>query len=259
MAQVNLHFTEAGRGAPVVLLHGFPLSSSIWREQQEILSDHYRVITPDLRGHGKSPIPEGTYTMDLFAGDVIALLDKLEIEKAAIIGHSMGGYVTFALWRAAPQRFSAFGLVCSQAGADTEEAKQNREKLADKVFSTGSNAAAEAMLNRLFSPTLPTDDPNIEATRLVMISNKSMGIVNSLRGMAARPDSSDLLPEINVPTLIMTGDRDQVIAPAKAETMAAAMQNATLVMIEDAGHMPMLEQPHATALAMRNFLNELEA
>src|SRR5947207_15861847 len=117
---LTLHYSEQGQGFPVVLLHGYPFSSAIWQTQQQGLSDHFRVITPDLRGHGQSPAPEGIYEMDQMAQDVLALLDSLNVQKAAIMGHSMGGYVTLAMWRLAPERFSALGLICSQAAADTE-------------------------------------------------------------------------------------------------------------------------------------------
>src|SRR6185295_9302015 len=114
------------------------------------LSDHYRVITPDLRGHGRSPAPAGVYEMDLLARDVLALLDALFIKKAVIMGHSMGGYVTLAAWKLAPERFLALGLIASQAGADSEEGRQGRYKMAEKVAAEGSKVMAAAMLPRLF-------------------------------------------------------------------------------------------------------------
>src|ERR1700691_4593517 len=96
---VTLHYSEAGQGTPVVLLHGFPLSGAIWHEQQQQLSGRFRVIAPDLRGHGRSAAPAGVYDMDLLARDVLTLLDVLLIKKAIFIGHSMGGYVTLAAWK----------------------------------------------------------------------------------------------------------------------------------------------------------------
>jgi len=106
---VALHYSVAGEGTPVVLLHGFPLSGAIWHEQQRRLKDRCRVIVPDLRGHGSSPAPRGVYDMDLLARDVLALLDALQVAKAVIMGHSMGGYITLAAWRLAPERFLALG------------------------------------------------------------------------------------------------------------------------------------------------------
>ena len=114
---VKLHHSEAGQGLPVVLLHGFPLSSAIWRRQQQGLSDGYRVILPDLRGHGRSPAPAGVYEMEAMAADVFALLDSLDVKQAVILGHSMGGYVALAAWRLAPERFLGLGLIASHAAA----------------------------------------------------------------------------------------------------------------------------------------------
>ncbi len=255
---VTLHYSEQGQGLPVVLLHGYPFSSVIWQTQQQGLSDHYRVITPDLRGHGQSPAPEGVYDMETMARDVLALLDSLGVEKAAIIGHSMGGYVTFALWRLAKDRFAALGLVCSQASPDSDDTRQGRYKTAEKVFGEGSQVVAQAMTPRLFAPNTPEDEPMMEQIRTIILNTRPSGIIGTLKGMAARPDSTDLLPEINVPVLILTGDKDQIIPPQKAEKMAAAVPSATLATIENAGHLPMLEQPQATTMAIRNFLDELD-
>ena len=254
---VTLSYSEAGQGPPVVLLHGFPLNNGIWPEQQRQLSARYRVITPDLRGHGRSPAPAGIYEMDLLARDVLALLDTLHITKAVIMGHSMGGYVTLAAWKRAPERFLALGLIASQAGADTEEGRQGRYKLVEKVVAQGSKALAEAMLPKLFAANLPADAPIVEPVRQLILNTQVAGIVGSLQGMAVRPDSSALLPNISVPVLILAGDQDQIIPPAKATAMAAALKTPTLTMVANAGHLPMLEQPEATLTAMRQFLNKL--
>ena len=162
---VKLTFSEAGQGTPVVLLHGFPLSGAIWHEQQKGLSERYRVITPDLRGHGRSPAPSGVYEMDLLARDVLALLDSLQIEQAIIMGHSMGGYVALAAWKLAPERFLALGLIASQAGTDTEEGRQGRHKLANKVVAEGSSAVAAAMIPKLFAQGITVAAPTLAQVR----------------------------------------------------------------------------------------------
>src|SRR5260221_11095743 len=142
---VTLHYSEQGQGLPVVLMLGYPFSIGIWPTQHQGMSDHYRVITADLRGHGRSRAPEGVYDMETMARDVLALLDSLGVEKAAIIGHSMGGYVTFALWRLAKDRFAALGLVCSQASPDSDDTRQVRYKTAEKVFVEGSQVVPQAL------------------------------------------------------------------------------------------------------------------
>src|SRR5258708_3077802 len=214
---VNFHFIEKGPGSAVVFLHGYPLSSAIWHKQQEGLSDKYRVITPDLRGHGQSPSPDGVYDMDTLAQDVLALLDSLELQKAVFFGHSMGGYVALALWRLAPQRFIALGLVDSQAAADSETARQRRFATAEKVFNDGSKVVAQAMMPKLFAPNVPEDETYVEQTRTIILNTKSSGIMGTLKGMAARPDSTPDLEKISVPVLIVSGDKDQIIPLEKAE------------------------------------------
>ncbi len=253
---VKLSYTEQGRGFPVVLLHGFPLSSAIWRDQQKGLADHYRVITPDLRGQGTSPTRDGMYTMDDLAGDVFALLDTLSVQKCVLIGHSLGGYVTLAAWKLHPERFSALGLVAARASADTEDAAQDRLTLADQVDQLGASVVTENMLPRMFAPGLSADDLTVEQTRTIMMSTAPSGLIGALKGMAARPDSTAILSEIDIPVLLLSGDKDVFMPPALTDAMAAALPNPTVISIENAGHMLMLEQPTATTESIRRFLSE---
>ena len=220
---VTLSYTDAGQGTPVVLLHGFPLerrhlARTAWRQ----LGERYRVITPDLRAHGRSPATSGVYDMDLLAGDVLALLDALAIQKAVIMGHSMGGYVALAALKVAPERFLALGLIDSQAGADTEEGRQGRYQMAEKVAAEGSKVVAEAMIPKLFAATLPAGAPIVEQVRQMILNTQPAGIIGTLKGMAVRPDSSTLLPNLRIPVLLLTGDEDQIIPQEKAKVMAAA-------------------------------------
>src|SRR5579859_5963535 len=196
---VSLHYTERGQGTVVVFLHGYPLNSTIWQTEQDSLSDHYRVITPDLRGHGESPAPEGIYEMDSMAQDVIALLDSLGVEKAAIMGHSMGGYVTLALWRLVPERFTLLGMISSQAGADSPEGREGRYKTAEKVFMDGSKAVEQTMLAKMFASGIAPEGSSVEQVRTIILNTRPNGMIGVLKGMAARPDSMDLIPKISVP------------------------------------------------------------
>jgi pimeloyl-ACP methyl ester carboxylesterase len=255
MRAIKLSYSEQGHGMPLVLLHGFPFHSGLWQPQVHNLSSSYRVITPDLRGFGQSEVTQGTYEMALMAQDVLKLLDDLGIERAAIMGHSMGGYVALALWRLAPERFSALGLIASHAWADSPAQRQAREQLIDAIMERGAVAVIETMLPRLFAPNPSTDEPIQAQARDMMRSASTTSLINALRGMLQRPDSSDLLPQITVPTLILCGDSDAIVPPERAEAMARLVPNAMLITIENAAHMPMLEQPQATALAIRTFLS----
>ncbi len=247
---VKLHYSEAGTGTPLVLLHGFPLSSAIWRAQREGLSDRCRVVTPDLRGHGKSPAPEGIYEMETMARDVFALLDSLGIGKAVIMGHSMGGYVTLAAAKLAPERFLGLGLISSQAAADTEEARQGRFKLIEKVSAEGGAAVAAAMIPRLFAPGGGTSEAVIEDVRQIILNTPREGIIGALKGMAARENTETLLAKMTVPVLLLAGEKDQIIPPARSHALAAAVPQASLAILEQAGHMPMLEDPQGTTAAI---------
>jgi 3-oxoadipate enol-lactonase len=252
---VKLNSSGAGRGTPIVLLHGFPLNSTIWTQQRQELASNYRVITPDLRGHGHSPFPAGVYDMDLLARDVLALLDSLDIARAVIMGHSLGGYVTLAAWRLAPERFLALGLIDSHAAADTEVGRNGRLQLAEKVAAKGSQAAADALLPKLFAPGLAAGNPTWEQVRSMILKTPRPGIIGSLKGMAVRPDSSAMLNTIEVPAIVVVGDKEQIITPDKTEALLAAIPNSALKVIPDAGHVPMLEQPAAMTAAIQEFLH----
>jgi pimeloyl-ACP methyl ester carboxylesterase len=215
------------------------------------------VITPDLRGHGKSPAPEGVYEMETMARDVFALLDSLDIGKAVIMGHSMGGYVTLAAAKLAPERFLGLGLISSQAAADTDEATQGRFKLVEKVEAEGAAPAASALLPKLFAPGGGTPESVIEEARQMMLNTPRAGIVGALKGMAARENTEAVLAKMSVPVLILAGEKDQLIPPARSQALAAAVPRATLTILERAGHMPMLEDPQGTTAAIAGFMDAL--
>lgn len=194
-----LHYTTYGQGTPIILLHGFPFHSAIWKDQATALSDSFQIITPDLRGFGASLASEGIYEMEHLARDVLNLMDALRIEKAAILGHSMGGYVTLALWKLAAERFLAIGLVATHAWADTEQVREGREATISAVMERGAPAIVEAMLPRLFASHQDPSEAGVETARSIMLSARPVPIMNALRGMMRRPDSSALLAHINVP------------------------------------------------------------
>jgi pimeloyl-ACP methyl ester carboxylesterase len=256
---IQLQYSDEGGGMPIVLLHGFPLSSAIWHEQQRALTGLYRVITPDLRGHGKSIAPAGIYTMDVLAGDVLALLDRLEVETCVLMGHSMGGYVALALYQMQPDRFTALGLISTQANADTDEARQGRAETVERVLLSGqgSRTLADLMLPRLFSTAAEPDAELYEEVQKIIMGTSVTAIVGSLKGMAARPDSMAAIAEIQKPVLVLNGDHDVTIPPERSEAMSAVIPLVTHIVIEDAGHLPMMEQPGATTEAIKTFLGTL--
>lgn len=255
---VSLDYEERGTGLPVVLLHGYPFSRRIWQAQQDALSDSYRIITPDLRGLGSSPAPDGIYHMDDLAADVVALIDGLGIERAVWVGHSMGGYVTMAALRTVPERVLAVGLVATHPVADSPDKRGQRLATAEAVLVGGSVAAvADSMIGSLVAPGTPLDSPPLRAVWDIMASTFPAGIAGALRGMAARPDSWETLRAITSPALILAGAQDQIVPRALVEQMAQAVPHALVRRIDGAGHLPMIEQPSATAAALREWLDSL--
>lgn len=256
---INLAYTDQGSGMPLVFLHAFPLNSAMWEPQVTALATRFRVVTPDLRGHGESDAPLWRYTMDQFADDVKGLLDHLSITRAVLIGLSMGGYILFACQRKYPERITALVLADTRAQADTEEGKMNRFALAQVAYREGAGAVAEAMLPRLLSPASLQGRPDLVAqVRSIIMRNQVSGIAGDLMAMADRPDSVPILKQIACPTLVIVGEADQATPPADARLMAEAIPGARLDMIPAAGHLANLEQPEAFNRAVRSFLETIK-
>lgn len=242
---VDLYYEEAGRGFPIVLLHGYPLSGQIWKPVVERLKEHARVITPDLRGHGRSPVTDGEYSMRLLAEDVYALMKRLGIQKAVLAGHSMGGYVSLAFARAYPHCLAGLGMVASQAEADSPEKRQARYITIEEVGRKGVKVVAKKMLPRL------TGRKDLEPELLdIMLKTPKKGVVGVLKGMAERPDAMEWLGEINAPAVVIAGAEDAVIPIERARTMAQMLARGWLVEVPQASHLPMMEAPDAVADAL---------
>ncbi len=256
-----LSYTDEGPGPAVVLLHGFPLSRAMWAEQIPSLGAIYRVIAPDLRGHGDSPAPEGVYTIDAMADDVIETLDRLAIPKPIVLGGlSLGGYVALSIVLRYPERVRALLLMDTQAGADSTEAAAGREVTAQTVLEANSAAPiVDTMVGRLFSPVFREQRPEkVEPLRTVMLQTTPRGIAGVLRGMAKRPDRRGDLGKIAVPTLVLVGSDDVITPPAVAKSLAEAIPGAQLEVIPDAGHMAPYENPSVANGVILRFLQSLE-
>lgn len=258
---VRLSWRDAGRGEPVLLLHPFPFHGGIWEGQLERLAGRMRLIAPDLRGFGGSErgAGDGPLTMDQHADDMAALLDHLGIEAATVCGVSMGGYVAFALWRRHRERVRALVLCDTRAAADTEAARRARAQLAIRVRREGTKAAVDAMLPNLISPTTRREHSEIEARlREIAESIEPETIVRALEGLAGRPDSTELLPTITVPALVLHGAEDATVPVDESRAMAERIPGAELRIIDGAGHLPMVEQPEAFDAELVRFSEAME-
>lgn len=253
---IHLYYVQAGKGIPMLLIHGYPLDHAMWQPQIDGLDGLAQLIAPDLRGFGQSDAPEGVYTMDAYADDLCALLDALHIQRAVLCGLSMGGYIALAFWRKYASRVRALILVDTRAGADTPEARLARLKTVEQVKQRGPAPAIGAMLPRLLAEsTRRSRSDLVEFVGAMMQRQRSTGVVGALLGMAERPDSTSTLPTITAQTLVVFGAED-VITPAKAEGpgLADAIPHSRLVVIPKAGHLSNLEQPEAFNASVREFL-----
>jgi pimeloyl-ACP methyl ester carboxylesterase len=193
------------------------------------------------------------------ARDVAALMDALDIRRAAVGGLSMGGYVTLAFYRRFPLRVRALVLADTRPQADTDEARRNREQQARKALKEGMNAIAEVMLPKALAPTTLREHPErVARVREMIKSTKPAGAAAALRGMAARVDQSDFLPSILAPTLILVGSEDELTPPRDAEFMRREIRGSRLVVIEGAAHLSNIENPVEFNRALKEFLDQLQ-
>ena len=234
----------------------------MWVEQLKAIGSTYRVIAPDLRGHGESECPDGTFTMDQMADDVVELLNRLEVREPVVVGGlSMGGYVALSLVARHPERVRGLILIDTRAAADTPEAARVREETARTVLREKSNQSIlETMVPRLFSKTTLEKHPHrVEPLLAAMHRTSPQGVAGALRGMAVRPDRRADLARIAVPSLIMVGEDDVISPVTEAREIAAAVPHSRLVVIPGAGHLSPYENPSAANEAILRFLKELDS
>jgi 3-oxoadipate enol-lactonase len=256
----SLHYVDEGPAHArdvVLLLHAFPLHSGMWAPQLAALSPKHRVVAPDYRGLGKTPPSGEPSTMALLAGDVRALLSHLRVERAAVVGLSMGGYVALELFRQLPALFRGLALCDTRAGADTEEGKAGRETFARTAIERGLPWVADEMIPKLLREG--ADAAVTKTVRDLVRGGTPAGVAAAQRGMAARPDSTATLATIACPALVVVGDGDRLIPKAEARTLAAGLPHGRLVEIPGAGHLPNLENPEAFDRELLAFVDGLPA
>lgn len=260
---INLNYGEAGNkdALPIVLVHGFPFSSEMWKGQMQMLQEkNLRVITYDLRGHGRSGAGDGQYTIELFVDDLIALLDYLKIAKIILCGFSMGGYVALRAIERNPERFAALVLCDTMSAADSNEARLRRAASIKAIKEKGIGPFAEGFLKAVFTPqSFGTRAGTVDEIRKIILSNPVAGICGALLAMAGRTDTTEALAKIQVPTLVVVGEHDSVTPVAAAQTMNSKIPNSKLQVIAGAAHMSNLENPAAFSEGIAGFLDDISS
>ena len=246
-------YDSAGSGVPLLLLHAFPLNRTMFVEQVEGLRDVARVVTPDVPGVGRSePAP---LSIDGIADSAAQLLDALHIQRAVVGGVSMGGYAALAFARRCPQRLLGLVLANTRAAADSDEARQGRAAMAAVARNEGPSAIAERMLPKILGSTaLKRNRKLVDRVREMIESIPGEAIAEMLSALAGRSDSTPILPNIDVPTLVIASEEDTLTPASEALQWSMKIPGSRYVEIQGAGHLSNLEAPEKFNQAVREFL-----
>lgn len=249
---MKLSYDEAGRGDCVVLIHGHPFDRTLWEPQVAALRDGFRVLVPDLRGFGESPVTPGSVKMREFAADIEGLLDELGIARAAIVGLSMGGLVAMELAVSQPERYWAMGLVATTVEPVTPGERAARLERAGAVERDGMPVLVDYMHTGLYGPACaPAIRARIDA---MMSAAPPAGAAAALRGRAERPDYRPLLAKLHIPAFVCAGSADPWSDHAVTAEIAGCLKRPEVLVIDGAGHLPNLEAEGEFNTALRAFL-----
>lgn len=251
----DIYYWILGDGPPLVLLHPFPVHHEFWLPAANALASRYRLIMPDLRGHGESGVGEGPATMEKHAADVRAVMDDADVGRAPMIGVSIGGYLLFEFWRKYASRVAALALCNTKAPADNAEARAGRLQAATDVLERGTEPFFQSMIAKVLAKSTRESRPDLVDNAMRMMQKMSAEDVAQVqRGMADRPDSVQTLKTINVTTVLVTGDEDPMTGAKEAELMHQHIPGSQIRVIPKAGHYSPWEQPEQFARILRQFL-----
>ncbi|WP_180686124.1 alpha/beta fold hydrolase [Streptomyces gossypiisoli] len=240
---------------PLVLVHGHPFDHTMWAPQIAAFAAERRVIAPDLRGYGASPVTPGITPLSVFAQDIGDLLEELEVESYILAGLSMGGQIAMECYARFGDRVRGLVLADTFPAAETPEGRRARNAMADRLLREGMRGYADEVLEKMVAPYAA---PQVKAhVHRMMTGTPPEGAAAALRGRAERPDYRDLLTRVTVPALVVVGADDAYTPVSDARAMHAALPDSTLHVIESAAHMPNLERPDDFNAALREFLDRV--
>jgi pimeloyl-ACP methyl ester carboxylesterase len=243
--------------APVVLIHGFPYSAAMWREQVEALSTTHHCVTYDVRGLGQSPAGDGQFTMERFVDDLFAVVDTLQLDRPVLAGFSMGGYVALRALERDPGRFRGLVLCDTKSEADNDEGKIKRANLIAAINREGMESFAASFVPVTFADGAEARIPEtFRAAREEASAQDPAGVKGCLLAMACRTDTTAVLDALEIPVLVMVGERDALTPPDVMKGMHEKIRDSRFEVIPDAGHMAPVESPEPVTRALRTFLAE---
>jgi pimeloyl-ACP methyl ester carboxylesterase len=256
---IDISYTQAGQGTPVLLLHGFGEDSSVLPSLFDVLQQHYLVVLPDLPGSGRSAFDAGICSsIDNMADAMLALMQSITKEPFVVLGHSMGGYIALAMAEKQPQALRAFGLLHSTAFADSVEKKETRRKAIQFIQANGSGAFLKTSIPGLFSEAF--QQSNLAVVQALVEKGNAFlpeALCAYYKAMMERPDRTAVLANTSVPVLFVIGEFD------KAAPMPDVLQQVHLPVqshvhiLRHTAHMGMFEEPERFNKCVVQFLNDI--
>lgn len=250
---VGLHSVEAGQGSPLLLLHGLGGSHEMWLSIFPDLARAYRVIAADHRGHGASDKPRGPYTIPLFASDWLALMDALRVDRAHVVGLSMGGAIAMHLALARPERVASLALVDTWGFPHPDFLALLRRRL-ERLAAGDLAAYAEEAIPQVYSPAFIAANPQALADYRARVTRLDPDSLRAAVGACMTHDMRGRVGEIRTRTLVMVGSEDRLLPPYHSEYLARSIPGARLAVIQGSGHIPHLEQPSEFLKRLTGFL-----
>lgn len=254
---INVSYLEEGspNGNPLIFIHGFPFNKKMWKKQLSALKETHRCIAYDVRGHGESERGVAQFSIPQFADDLFFFMDALKIEKALIVGLSMGGYIALHAIEKQPGRIAGLVLCDTQCAADSDEAREKRKKTIAFIQKNGLAVYAEESLKNLFAPaSFTTKKDEVTFIKNTILKTPAENICFTLQALADRKETCSSLPQIKVPVYILVGKEDKITSPEVARKMQALINDSSLHIIEGAGHLSNLENPEEFNKQLKTFL-----
>lgn len=256
----KIWYRESGKGQALILIHGHLESSEVWNRFAERLNPYFRVISPDLPGHGQSDVYSETHTVEMMAGIIKDLLDKLEIKRAFMVGHSLGGYVTLAFLELYPEYLSGYCLFHSHPLADTPETIEKRKNEINIVMSGKKDKMVPDNVEKMFAPmNLDKFKEEVKNSKSIASGLPGNGIIAVLNGMMKRPSRLKLMEEGKIPCLWILGSHDNYIPCNDIQKKVRLPGNAKIAVLKNSGHMGFVEEEEHSAGLLKDFISGLSA
>ncbi|MEX2496884.1 MAG: alpha/beta fold hydrolase [Woeseia sp.] len=255
----KISYHDSGEGAAILFLHSFGHNKNMWFPQLTHFQERgFRVIAPDMPGHGESSFDPDNHTVDLMAQWYIELIEKLDVKKVVLAGISIGGYIGLRMWARRPELFSAMILCCTKAEADSDEIKERRRAQIANIASNGLENFIETGAPKRLSPRTVAERPWVlDWVKMMNFTVSAQANAATLEAMALKDDDSDTLKSIDVPTLIVSGADDVFIPKDSPKNLHEGIKNSVHHVIPDAGHVVSLERPATVNTIMEGFLESL--